>query len=228
MKRFIAIVLLVAVLCGTLAVQAYNDSTASAKEVLAELNIIDENYFSNSNVITREECLIAVMRVIGLTDEDVEKLNGADLISFADTGAFTYFGCADLSGIAYGEECIVDYPTERTRHTLKNTDFFFFPNRVVTVEETLAFMVRCLGANNDEDIQNIVEKAKEYALINSEDIFIKDVGSAISQDDFYILLDRLLHQRRYKYYERLDDGFRMDGNIDEERSMTYLEFLTQR
>lgn len=198
------------------------------RDMLVELNIIDESYFSDSNTVTRGECIVAIMRVIGVTDKEIEKLNGGDLISFADTDAFSYFGCAWLGKIAYGEECIVDYPTERTRHTLKNADFFFFPDRVVTVKETLAFMVRCLEDTNKRDINDTFERAKDYGILSNDDLFINNADSVISQNDFCILLERFLQQKRYKYFGRENNIFRMEGNIDENRSISYLDMLKQR
>ena len=208
-------------------VYADNSCVLESRTTLIQLNILDESGFSNPDAITREECLVAIMRVIGVTDEEIEKLNGADLISFADTDAFSYFGCADLAGIAYGEECVVDYPTERTSHTLKNTDFFFFPKRAITTKECLAFMIRCLQSDKT-DFDLTLEKAKDNGLINDKDDFIQNPNSIISQDDFFVLLGRMLQQKRYKYYARENNRFNMNGNIDEEKSMTYLEFLTQR
>lgn len=228
MKRLISAVLLITIFIGTLVVHADYDNVNKMKEMLTELNIVDENYFSNKDTVTRAECLVAIMRAIGVTDEEIEKLNGADLAGFVDTFPYSYFGCAYLAKIAYGEECIVDYETYRTSHTLKNTDIFFFPDRAVTVKETVAFMVRCLEENDEKDLAYAIEKAKEYGLIYSEDTFSNEIDSTMCQDDFYVLLDRFLHQKRYKYYDRANNEFRMDGYIDEEQSITYLEFLTQR
>lgn len=228
MKRLISAVLLITIFIGTLEVHADYDNVNKIKDMLTELNIVNENYFSNQDTVTRAECLVAIMRAIGVTDEDIEELNGADLTGFVDTFPYSYFGCAYLAKIAYGEECIVDYETYRTSHTLKNTDIFFFPDRSVTVKETLAFMVRCLEENDEKDLAYSIEKAKEYGLIYSEDTFSNEIDSTMRQDDFYVLLDRFLHQKRYKYYGRVNNEFRMDGYIDEEQSTTYLEFLTQR
>ena len=225
MKKLVILIVVTLCLFGSINVYADN-SGLEIKDKLIQLNIINDSGFSNLDVITREECLVSIMRVIGVTDEEIEKLNGADLISFVDTESFSYFGCAYLSGIAYGEECVVDYPTERTSHTLKNTDFFFFPERTATVKECLAFMIRCLQAD-ETNYDLTIEDAKDFGLVSDEDIFIQNPNSPISQEEFFELLDRMLQQRRYKYYISESNRFRMNGNVDEEKSMTYLEFLTQ-
>lgn len=227
MKKLVIIVVEIMYLLWMINVYSDNSCVLEIKTTLIQLNILDESGFSNSDTITREECLIAIMRVIGATDEGIEKLNGNDFIAFADTEAFSYFGCAYASGIAYGEECAVDYPTERTSHTLKNTDFFFFPKRAITVKECLAFMIRCLQSDKT-DFDLILEEAKGIGLINDKDDFIQNPNSIISQDDLYVLLGRMLQQKRYKYYSKENNGFNMNESVDEEKSMTYLEFLTQR
>ena len=220
---------LIAMMCFLGATNIYNvyandikDSETIAK--LIQLNILDGNDFSNSDTVTREECLIRIMRAIGLNDEGVNSLGATSYYAFVDTKSRSYFGCASVSKIAYGEECVVDYETERTSHTLKNTDYFFFPDRDVTVIETLAFMVRCLETD-EIDLNLAFEKAKKLGLVSTEDEMIQKPNSTISQTDFCMLLERFLQQKRYKYY---DDKSDLDCNIDEEKSMTYLEFLSER
>lgn len=227
MKKLVIVVVAIIYLLGMINVYADNSCVLEIRTMLNQLNILDESGFSNPDAITREECLVMIMRVIGVTDGEINSLGGTSLYAFVDTNSRSYFGCAWLSKIAYGEECVVDYPTERTSHTLKNTDFFFFPKRAVTTKECLAFMIRCLQSDKT-DFDLTLEKAKDNGLINDKDDFIQNPNSVISQDDFFVLLERLLQQKRFKYYGRENNRFKMEGNIDEEQHMTYLEFLTQR
>lgn len=227
MKKRILIIMMVLNLLMPMSVCASNECVSDT-DILALLEIVEDDYFTNSETVTREECIIAIMRVIGVTDAKVDKLYGADLFCFVDTSAFSYFGCAYLGGIAYGEECVVDYPTYRTSHTSKNTDFFFFPERLVTVKETLAFMNRCLGEDKSEKYEFTIEHAKAYGLIEDTDLFAVDENALIDKKDFCALLKRMLYQKRYKYYSVESDGSYMEGNIDKERSMTYIDFLCDR
>jgi len=249
-KRLIIAMFLMICFLGIIKVHADDYTVSETKDTLIQLNILNEKGFLNPDAITRGECLIAIMRVIGVTDEEVALLNGSDVISFVDTNTFSYFGCADWSRIAYGEEFEVDNssfhrggggpPPGKNRIV-----YYFFPNREVTLNECLAFMVRCLeqsvvnaetpdDANKNLDVT--FEKAKEYGLINDEDEFVLNSDSTVNQDDFCVLLGRLLEQKRYKYYERktyIFNGkerseFRWDGYVDENRSMTYHEMLNQR
>ena len=226
MKKLVTMLVLILYFIQVINVYASNSTDSELYYLLNNLNIVDEDFFV-SKTITREEALISIMRVIGATDEKIEESSGADLIAFADTETYSYFGCAWLCGIAYGEECVVDYPTDRTSHTLKNTDFFFFPERAVTIKECLAFMIRCLQSDKT-DFDLTLEKAKDIGLINDKDNFIRDPNSIIGQDDFFVLLGRMLQQKRYKYFAEENNRIYMCGNIDTEKSMTYLEFLTQR
>lgn len=226
LKKIIVICLLTCLL-GAITVHADID-VSGGKDVLIRLNIINENYFLNTDTVTREECIVAIMRVIGVTDEEIDKLNGSDLISFADTDVYSYIGCADLAQIAYGEECIVNYQTPRNSHTLRNTDFFFFPDRLATMKETIAFMIRCLEETSSSDINYTFERAKDYGILDNEDSFINKADFPISQSDFCILLERFLREKRYKYFSRENDIFKMEGNIDEKRSISYFDMLSQR
>ena len=154
-------------------------------------------------------------------------MNGADFFAFVDTDQFSYFGCASAGQIAYGVECVVDYPTYRSSHTRTNTDYFFFPKQAITVKECLALMIRCL--QSEKYVFDLtIETATSIGLINEQDDFIQNPDAHISQNDFITLIGRLLQQKRYKYYGVENGRFRYEGNIDEERSVSYHDMLIQR
>lgn len=226
MKRLIIFCLLIIYLLEANIAFANNMENNYSDDILKQLNIIDDNYFSKSNIVTRGECIVAIMRTIGATDEEIAKLNGADFIAFSDVPTYSYFGCAYRAKIAFGEECTAAYPTYRMRYTFNNNDVFFFPDRPVTVNETLAFMVRCLGEREYQDFTGLVESANDYGLIVDKDEFIKN--DLIRPNEFCTLIKRLLQKKRYKYFGKENNIFRMEGNIDEERSMSYLEMLKLR
>jgi len=120
----------------------------------------------------------------------------------------------------------VNYPTYRTSHTGKSTDYFFFPERTVKIKEALAFMVRCLEENTDYD--SVIDNAKEHQLIKDDDKFAVCPDVAITPSDFCTLLERLLQQKRYKYYDgKAVEIWQYEG-VDDERSMTYRENLLTR
>jgi len=228
--KFITACLLAMFISG---IVAYANVTPSPEVpyTLKQLNIVDENTFSNNNTVSRGECLTTIMRSIGLKDEYLMSLNGADFYAFVDTESYSYYGCAYRAQIAYGEECIVKHPTYRSSHTGKNTDFFFFPERPATIKEALAFMVRCLSSDNS-NYENTTIEALKFNLIYPEDSFINELDSNISQETLYLLLERFLSQKRYKYYKNeyctnKNDYFRMEGWIDEKQNITYWEHLRQ-
>lgn len=74
MRRFMAMISLIAYLLGTTNVYANNVVNAETRKTLIELNILDEDGFCEDK-ITREDCLITIMRVIGATDDEIQALN---------------------------------------------------------------------------------------------------------------------------------------------------------
>ena len=227
MKKMIITIILIMCFLVNINVYADNSDVSVYKDELIRLNILDEDDFSNSDTITRGDCLIAIIRAIGITDNDISRFDGADFMPFVDTASFSYFGYAYMAEIAYGEKCVVDYPTYRSTHMRTNWDYFFFPERAVTVKETLAFMVRCLEKERNESLEYAIEKAEEYGLIKDNDTFIDKSDSTLSQDDFYVLLNRFLQQKRYKYYDSLG-SVGIEVYFDEDRSISYFEMLEQR
>ncbi|MBE7011372.1 MAG: hypothetical protein E7415_01715 [Ruminococcaceae bacterium] len=224
MKKIISLILFFCCILNIIPICADEIESDVTEHDLIKFGILDEDSFLNDDTITREECLIAIMRVIGLTDNDVNMMDGADCYAFVDVGPFTYIGCAWESRIAYGIECIVDFPTYRSSHTGKNTDYFFFSDRDATITEALAFMIRCLE-KDEIDLDMAIEKAYQYGLLRTEDVFSEHLDSKINQRDFSILLDRLLQQKRCKYYEAWHG---IGHKIDEERSISYIDMHNQR
>ena len=114
--------------------------------------------------------------------------------------------------------------------------------RPITPKEVLAFMVRCLQDAELLDIYQTFEIAIELGLISKTDSFYANVDKPISHNDFYVLLYRFLNQNRYLYFEPIvltlwnyqgthvirEGQFSVFALRDENRSMTYLEFLRQR
>ncbi len=188
---------------------------------LKKFNIINEMDFTDTSNITREKCLVAIMKTIGVTDNDIKKLNGSDRYAFADTPTYSYIGCAYYAKIAFGEEKVIDYATYRTSHTGKNVDLFFYPDRYATIKDCLAFCTRCLD-DNVKTIEDVVEKSIEYGFIDNEDI--KNIDNYINKDEFYNILNKMLHQKRYRYYS---SPFVMEGYIDKNKSVTYYNMHLQ-
>jgi len=117
--KFITACLLAMFISG---IVAYANVTPSPEVpyTLKQLNIVDENTFSNNNTVSRGECLTTIMRSIGLKDEYLMSLNGADFYAFVDTESYSYYGCAYRAQIAYGEECIVKY--DNLSHLMCNVE----------------------------------------------------------------------------------------------------------
>lgn len=152
--------------------------------------------------ITRAECIISILRLIGLTDEIVkyceEHVNMCDA-KFDDSPNenYVYIDIADVRGIALGD-------------VISKTKKMFYPDKAVTLKECLNFMIRCLHEEKSKyKIDDIMVTAKEEGLLEDSDTFLEN--QTLSYDDFYLLLNRMLyHQRGYYFDWKLtfhDEGY---------------------
>mgnify|MGYP003284566919 CR=1 FL=1 len=125
------------------------------EDTLFQYGIMDEVLVQKDS-ITRKECIVSIMKLIGMTEEyaatykyrsfyspvfdDIERNRLGSDIGFTtddtkssrDDPAFGYIMAAGLYGIAYGE------PIDRRL-------FNFYPDRTATLKEAIAFISRCLG-----------------------------------------------------------------------------------
>jgi len=213
--KLLLMVLLLSLCCSTIYAD-YNTDVTTAKELLAKYNVIDDNTFANDKVVTRDECVNTIMKAIGLNEEILKSQYGGG------TNEYTLYGKEIIffrvkyamdAGVVSGEFGADD-----------NDNPLFCPSRAVTTKEVLAFMVRCLE-DNSGDIDNTFKRAEELELIRKTDSFYEDSDLAIDQDDFYILLNRFLNQKRYLYYSgEYEPGF----YLDDSREISYLDNLIRQ
>ena len=226
------LLIMIGLICSSVVFASKQTTDTNANIVVEE--IVQASDILDSGKISRGECLTMILKSTGLKSTYIEELNGNWTV-FVDVDLYSYYSCARRADIAYGEACIIDYETIFTSHTGNNYDYFFFPERAVTLEECLAFMVRCLEEEQDEEgyvkrigLEEAVIKAKQYGIIAEDDCFASDVKGTINLQTFKILLERFMQQKRYKYFGIADfhpytGWFLMSGLRDETGSMTYLE-----
>lgn len=198
-----------------------NSTPSSLKDILVNIKILNKNGFSSENTVSREECITAIMRVIGVTDEMIKEFQLEEPCAFADADVYTYMGYARTGKIAYGEECIID--------AQNNEDCFFFPQRAVTVKEVLAFMNRCLDDEQEADFNSTLDVAIRHGLLSAEEELMQNPNDYINPDDFCLLLSRMLKQKRYKYYAEENNIMKCfidDLYSDRYYSISYQEMLT--
>ena len=88
-------------------------------------------------------------------------------------------------------------------------------------------MVRCLDNRAvDMDIYNLEDtfkRAEDLGLIKETGAFYSNPDDQIAPDDFFVLANRFIHQKRYLYFDREKAEYRHDL----EGSMTYLDYLDE-
>jgi len=186
----------------------YDINNTDIVDTVVSYNICDRD--SNS-LITRRECITAIMKICGVSDETALRYQNANYITkvyndVRDNNGFIVI--SKFNGISFGI-LSDDYGT------------YFAPDKVVTIDECIAFMTRCLSKDENSDLVTSFSTAKDIGLIYENDSFFDKEKELLSKDDFYLLLYRMMHQKRYKYYDVAVDEFVTDEN----RMISYIEFL---
>ncbi len=167
-------------------------------------DILDENIL-NEESITRSNCISSIMKLIGVSEDDAYIFENSyfEYPIFSDVRDHEvgngYMLVAGYANIAVGEE--------------KGDEFYFYPSRNVSIEECIAFIVRCL----DKSVLNIDETylyAKEIGLVKKTDEFYQNRKWSISVSDFCVLLNRMLYEKRGMYFE---NGQMLYNDIDTKR-----------
>ena len=247
MKIRIIAGILISCLCLSIAGFAYADETvevddSKAKETLDKYRVIDTSLYDGETYITRNDGFSIIMRAIGTT-EDVwcesygvsrPMFNDAEFIPEYYTDFFTVFYgdskfipgvghyWGDYVGYAVFMNENIIYGDARTEDGVITFRFL----RPITANETLAFMVRCLDNRAvNMDVYNLEDtfgRAEELGLIKETDAFYSNPDDQIAPDDFFVLVNRFIHQKRYLYFDR-EKGY--DYWHDWEGSTTYIEYL---
>lgn len=173
----------------------------------------------NLKGITRGECIIEVMKVIGVNQA------AADLAANADYDQ-PVFKDVNEKDFCYGYSIIARY-CDVVMGTINNeTGCYFEPNRSVTTKECLTFMLRCLRDYQMVDWDNIGLLSEEIGLLNKEEVDLITPDELLTADRFHILLERMLLMRRYLYWQETErEEFPGLGEvqIDQEGSVRYIE-----
>ena len=236
---------IVSCLCLLFAGFAYADETvevddSKAKEMLDKYRVVDTSLYDDETYITRNDGFSIIMRAIG-TPENVHVgtygrseplLDDEPFLN--DEGKFTldYRNSKFVPGVGYYWGYYVAFAIFRDTDLIygdsrtEDGGITFTFGRPITANETLAFMVRCLDNRNvDMDVYNLEDtfgRAEDLSLIKKTDAFYSEPDEVISVDEFFVLVQRFLYQKRYLYFNR-ERGY--DFSRDEKGSMTYLDYL---
>lgn len=209
---------------------------ASAKEEIDRLNICDTSLYDGENVITRNDCVSMILWAIGCpwnTAIEGDTYGGElniflDAETDGDTFVEEYFVVnktidrPDVIEYAYKYTDIICGEWSNYTELLPKNRIYFNFNRAVTLKECAAFMVRCLGDFQGYDLDTTFSIATQMGLISDKDISYEKPDSPISPNEFFLMLQRFLHQKQYLYFDRRgNDGF----CVNIEKNISYAEYL---
>lgn len=210
--------------------------------------------FESTESLTRFECLTAIMKAAGATKESA--VDASYYLSSDYGGVRKERSCYDgdagyVETTKDGRVLWANYDGKGTTfetfkyraatgldliylavaHKIANGEIsngrrYFYYERPVTANEAAAFMVRLLEEEQPADMETTNQLARDYGLILPEDEAYQDGEQTITPDYFCTMLFRFLELPRYYYFSNEEGDSKK--YCDEERSMTYLEYLETR
>ena len=241
----IAMTLIVITATSSIAFDIKNIETKSTKS-LELYNLIDDG-FESTDTVTRFECLNTIMKAIGVTEDlslsagmlmyesysgiayewsywDGDGHGGGDSYDFINNDSVgTKIDILKYNGENLGYINLAFFNYFAKGEVFENRRYFYF-ERYATVKETVMFLTRALCGTELFELDEGFLIAKDFGLIKATDEFYVDGDSPITPEYFGIILERFLNQKRYLYFDETIEN-RIYLQKDEERSMTYLEYL---
>ncbi len=198
MKKMIFFIILIgSVIFLNLTCLATNLDDIEINAILKNNNIIEETF------ITRRDCLVAIMKIVGVTNDMEIGVHTEKYFSDCSDTDIIYFSNAIYKDIAVGTRKLSEYEYE------------FKPDRCATYNDVLMFIVRCLTS----ETKNVAEVAVELGVLKRTDSFYSDLEGYITNDEFCILLGRMLAKKCYIYVGK---------DVANPQSKTYLDILKER
>lgn len=180
--------------------------------------------------ISREACLVSIMKAIGVDKESIEMMVQIDPVVpwFSDTTDFNnyenlgYIYLARRNFVTLGVDYNWSYKDKE--YLLINNNFA--PKRQVTIKETLTFMLRCLTDHNLLLWDNVIRDSIKFGLIqeNEIDYYVQD--SLLKDSQFYTLLCRMLDKKVYLYCT-MDDHNR-SIEINKSDNIRYIDWFLKK
>lgn len=210
MKRISVLILAVLILASSVS------ATSDTRYETAVDGIVGDAGKLEYESISRLDCLIAIMRVIGFDDRaayNYSTLSTYDELPYFDVKI------GDISG---GYVIAADYGYNITNGVAHG---YFAPYRSVTLKECLAFMLRCVEDSENVLWENIIQDSVKHGFLSPEEAETLDETQVLDEKLFRELLRRLLDEKRYLYCETTDKSTYADEiKTDVEGEMSYLEW----
>lgn len=184
------------------------------------IKIIAPYIENEDNIISRGDCVATIMKLIGV-DADTA-------LEYADSDyympVFLDIGYDIMSGyIIIAKYCDVAAGVDFYRDGVNN----FMPDRSVTIQECLTFMLRCLKDSNSVVWENVMTDSMEIGLLQKDELNSFAVDAPLLNKDFYTLLSRMLNMNRYLYWptEEPQSGYAKSMQIDTSGSIKYVDWI---
>ena len=221
-KIFVALIILNLITCFAVSASENTESYACDDAISS---IAPYLFDGDSREITRGDGISAIMRLIGVDEKTAGEYARAcyDQPVFFDQGvsdADGYIIIAKYADVALGVD---DY--------LNGTNNFA-PNRNITVKECLAFMLRCLKDTESLSWDNTIEDSVKFGLLKNEESEIYAPDSALTYEQFYTFLSRLLNMDRYLYWpdesEKPTAGHARSVKVDSAGQVKYIDSFNRK
>lgn len=203
----------------------------NAKQVCDNFNLIKVKLKGDNEYITREEFLESVLYTIGLNEYIIDRYYNT---SFSTVPTDDFTSSAHSVDDDFYTMCYIAKDLEIIQ--TKGATRCYLGNDNLKFQEALSILQACLS---DVKTDNGIFKKSSKEFV---ELFIKShfsgiitpldsgyftiTNSKLKRKDVYVLLARLLSQKRYKY---LIDTVNSESavKIDVDRSITYKEYLKQ-
>lgn len=203
----------------------------NAKKICNDYNIIEVKLNSDNEYVSREEFLDSVLYAIGMNEYIIDRYNNTDFGTIP-TDDFNLPNKQYSTTDNFYTICFIAKDLKLLQ--TKGDTRCYYGKDNIKVQEAASILQACLS-NVETDNGIFTKRSKEFMTL-----FIKSHFSGIitpldsnyftitnpslKRKDIYILLARLLKQKRYKYL--IDTKISEPASqIDSERSMTYKEYL---
>lgn len=201
-----------------------------AKQICNEFNLIEVKSGGDSEYVTREEFLTAVLKTIGLNHYITYTY------SLCDRSSIPTEDFVDTDKYPIGDEflviCYIAQDLDLLQTPGKTNEFR--GKEYIEYQEAITLLQACLSDINSDrgifhkysyDFIKMFVKAHFNGITYPFDSsYWSATNTKLTRKDVYVLLSRLSHKKRYKYL--LDTGNILTCvQIDENRELTYKEFL---
>lgn len=224
-------------------------------EALKKYEILDSDFgeYDSAEEVSRDDCLRGILKAAGMHVDGYFDSGKADIEQvFADEDYAkdkSYLNFGYIYRIMSGQkvqkekkipgepqklwlfgELIVNGKVREYNEPVDMNREYFFPLRTATVNDCIAFIMRCIDKNAEGlDLEGTFQLAKERGIIKESDNFYNDGNRDLNQEIFFTLLKRMMNEKRYIYFRKLTDKdiwWECDGRLyDETGEMTYLEYM---